>query len=56
MRMNFYINEELCAHFVDWQRAYDHVNWTKSIQILKGTGIDWHERRVNSRLQESMFN
>jgi hypothetical protein len=32
------IDEELCACFIDWQKAFDHVNWTKLMQILKGTG------------------
>ena len=21
--------DELCACFIDWQKVYDHVNWTK---------------------------
>ena len=28
--------EELCACFIDWQNAFDRVNWTKLIQILIG--------------------
>jgi len=28
----------------------DRVNWTKLMQILKGTGIDWHGRRLISNL------
>jgi hypothetical protein len=44
------IDEELCACFIDWQKAFDLVNWTKLMQILKGTGIDWRERRLNSKL------
>jgi len=23
------IVEELCAFIIDWQKAFDHVNWTK---------------------------
>jgi len=23
------MNEELCACFVDWMKAFDRVNWTK---------------------------
>jgi hypothetical protein len=30
--------------------VFDRVNWTKLIQILKGTGIDWRERRLTSNL------
>jgi hypothetical protein len=44
------IDEELCACFIDWQKAFDRVNWTKLKQILKGTGIDWRERRLISKL------
>jgi len=40
------IDEELCVCFIDWQKAFDHVNWTKLMQILKRTGIDWCERRL----------
>ena len=44
------IDEELCVWFIDWQKAFDKVNWTKLIQILKGTGIDWRERRLIGNL------
>jgi len=44
------IDEELCICVIDWQKAFDRVNWTKLIQILKRTGIDWHERRLISKL------
>jgi hypothetical protein len=44
------IDEELCACFIDWQKAFDRVNWTKLKQILKEIGIDWHERRLISKL------
>jgi hypothetical protein len=44
------IDEELCACFIDWQKAFDRVNWTHLMQILKGTGIDWCERRLISKL------
>jgi hypothetical protein len=43
------IDEELCACFIDWQKAFDHVSWTKLMQILKGTGIDWRERKLISK-------
>jgi len=44
------IDEELCVCFIYWQKAFDRVNWTKLMQILKGTGIDWRERRLISNL------
>jgi hypothetical protein len=44
------IDEELYACFIDWQTAFDRVNWTKLMQILKGIGIDWRERRLISKV------
>jgi len=29
------IGEELCVCFIDWQKAFERVNWTKLMQILK---------------------
>jgi len=42
--------DELCVCFIDWQKVFDRVNWTKLMQILKGPGIEWHERRLISNL------
>jgi hypothetical protein len=44
------IDEELSVCFIDWQKAFDRVNWTKLMQILKETGIEWRERRLISNL------
>jgi hypothetical protein len=44
------IDKGLCACFIDWQKAFDHVKWTKLVQIIKETGVDWHERRLISKL------
>ena len=44
------IDEELCVCFIDWQKAFDRVNCTKLMQILKRTGIDWREKRLISKL------
>ena len=44
------IDEELCICFVDRQKAFDRVNWTILMQILKISGIDWRERRLISKL------
>ena len=40
------IDEELCICFIDWQKAFDRINWTKLMQTLKRTDIDWRERRL----------
>jgi hypothetical protein len=28
------LDEEFCLCFIDWQTAFDHVNWTKLMQVL----------------------
>jgi len=45
------IDKELCVSFIDWQKAFDQVNWAKLMQILKGTGIDCCERRLSVKVQ-----
>ena len=40
------IDEKLCICFIDWQKAFYRVNWTKLMQILKISGIDWRERKL----------
>jgi hypothetical protein len=42
-------DEELCVCFIDWQKAFDRVKWTKLMQILKVTGIVWRERGLSSK-------
>jgi hypothetical protein len=44
------IDEELSVCFIDWQKAFDRVNWTKLMHILKESGIEWRERRLISNL------
>jgi len=46
----FEIDEELSVCFIYWQKAFDRVNWTKLMQILKETSIDWREGRLISNL------
>jgi len=44
------IDDELCACFIDWQKACDCINWTKLMQVLEGTGTEWCNRRFVSQL------
>jgi len=44
------IDLKLIVCFIDWQKAFDRVNWTKLMQILKESGIDRRERRLISNL------
>jgi hypothetical protein len=39
------MGEELCACFIDYQKTFNCIKWTKFMQILNDTGINWHERR-----------
>jgi len=32
---NVETDEDVCACFIDWQKAFDCVNWTKLVDILK---------------------
>ena len=43
-------DEELWVCFIGRQKASDRVNWTESMQVLKGTDVGWSERRLNSKL------
>jgi hypothetical protein len=29
------VDEETCACFIGWQKAFDHVSWSKLMQILE---------------------
>src|SRR5215471_8261451 len=40
----------MCVCFIDWQKAFDRVNWTKLMQILKEIDIEWRERKLISNL------
>jgi hypothetical protein len=32
--------EKSCEYFIDWKKAFDHVDWTKLLEILIGGNID----------------
>jgi hypothetical protein len=41
---------ELFICFVDFEKAFDRMNWVKMLEVLKRIGIDWRDRRMISRL------
>ena len=36
--------------FVDYQKAFDRVDWWKLMAILKDLGVDWRDRRLITAL------
>jgi hypothetical protein len=44
------VDEELWACLIDWQKAFDGVDWAKLMQVLNESGIDWRERKLISKL------
>jgi hypothetical protein len=44
------IDGEQCICFRDCQKLFDRVNWTKLMQILKISGINWRERKLINKL------
>ena len=37
---------EVSVCFIDFEKAFDRVNWVKMMQILKQIGVDWRDRRL----------
>ena len=44
------VNQAVCICFIDWQKAFDRVNWEKLISILNEIGINWRDRRLITNL------
>ena len=40
------VKEEMCLCFIDWQKAFDSVDWTKLLEMLRNIGVNWRERRL----------
>ena len=40
------VKEEMCLCFIDWQKAFDRVDWTKLLEMLRDIGDNWRERRL----------
>jgi hypothetical protein len=37
---------EVFICFVDFEKAFDRIDWVKMLEILKGIGVDWRDRRL----------
>ena len=40
------VKEEMCLCFIDWKKAFDRVDWTKLLEMLRNIGVYWRERRL----------
>src|SRR3989442_2642675 len=43
---NLEYGNEVFICFVDFEKAFDRVNWVKMFEILKSLHIDWKDRRL----------
>jgi hypothetical protein len=39
-------DRDLFICFVDFEKAFDRIDWVKMLQILKSIGVDWKDRRL----------
>ena len=39
-------DNELFVCFVDFEKAFDRVEWKRMLNILKDLGVDWRDRRL----------
>ena len=42
--------QDVYVCFVDYEKAFDRVNWTKLMTIFKEIGVDWRDRRLIATL------
>src|SRR6478609_4143577 len=46
--LEFGNNVYICC--VDFEKAFDRVNWEKTMKVLQSIGVDWRDRRLISKL------
>jgi len=42
--------KDLCICFVDYEKAFDRVDWWKMMWMLKDIGVDWRDRNLIAKL------
>ena len=50
MERRIEFNKDLYVCFVDYEKAFDHVDWKKLMMILEEIGVDWKDRRLFAEL------
>ena len=45
MERSFEHNQEVYICFVDYEKAFDRVDWRKLVSAPRRMGVDWRERR-----------
>ena len=43
-------NNDICIAFIDFEKAFDRVDWIKLLKELKKIGVDWKDRRLIASL------
>ena len=43
---NFEYNNEVYICYVDYEKAFVPVDWTKLMMIMQNVGVDWRERKL----------
>jgi hypothetical protein len=38
--------EEICLCFIDWEKAFDRVYWTKLLEMPRNIGVCWKEYQL----------
>lgn len=46
MERRLQMNKDVFTCFIDFEKAFDRVDWKILLDILKNIGIDWNERRL----------
>ena len=46
-------DQDLYICFVDYEKAFDRVNWTRLMEVLSAIGVDWKDRRLLASLYMS---
>jgi len=43
---NLECNNKVCVCFVDYEKAFDWIDWVKLLDILGNVGVSWRDQRL----------